>query len=363
MQKLLLHAQSRKTDKSIFYLTLTLLVLGLIAVADASSPQALKVFNDRYYFFKQQFMWAAVGLAGMIISSLINYNVYKKLALLIFGFSIILLIAVLIPGLGSKFLGARRWLFLGPISIQPSEIVKLALAIYLAKLSDSKKGIVSYIIPLVVVLVLVMGQPDLGTSLVIVTIGFSQMFVSGLSLKQYFLTIIGGILAGIPVIMLSDYRRSRLMTFLNQSIDPLGRDYHVRQILLALGSGGLLGVGLGQSKQKFLFLPEAATDSIFSIIAEEIGFVGSVLLIGLFVFYIFKLFKIVRTAPDTFSGSLALGITVWISVQMILNIGSNVALVPLTGITLPFFSYGGSSLVVLLYSVGVLLNISKYAKK
>ena len=363
MYKKLLNKQKKNIDKNFFYITLILSVLGLIAVADASAPQALNIFNDKYYFLKQQSVWALVGFVSLLITSQIHYKIWEKLAIPAFAISIIFLVAVLLPGLGSKFLGARRWIYIGPISIQPAEFVKLSLAIYLAKVAEKEKQMLSYFIPLVLVAFLIMLQPDLGTTLVVLAIGMSQIFVSGINFLHFIGASIVGLLGTAGLILSSSYRRDRLFTFLKQSQDPLGKDYHVRQILLALGSGGIFGVGLGQSRQKFLFLPEAATDSVFAVIAEEIGFIGAFLVIALLFVYIGFAFRIARNAPDKFSKILATGITFWICTQVIFNIGSNVALVPLTGIPLPFFSYGGSALTMLLFASGILLNISKYEKK
>lgn len=361
--KKLLKKQKKSVDKNFFYITLVLTVLGLIVVADASAPQALNLFNDKFYFLKQQSGWALLGIIAMIVASQVNYKIWSKFAVIAFGISVVFLIAVLIPGIGSKFLGARRWIYLGPISIQPSEFLKLSLVVYLARVAEKEKQTISFLIPLIIVALLVILQPDLGTTLVILAIGISQILVSGIKLFRFLVITFVGILAGAVSIMTSSYRRARLLTFLQQSQDPLGKDYHIRQILLALGSGGIFGVGLGQSRQKFLFLPEAATDSIFAVVAEEVGFIGATVVIFLFLFYILSAFKIAKNAPDKFSQVLSLGICIWVSIQVIFNIGSNVALIPLTGIPLPFFSSGGSALTTLLFASGILLNISKYEKK
>jgi cell division protein FtsW len=297
----------------------------------------------------------------MFIVSRLNPAFWEKIALPLFIGSLLLLIVVLIPGIGTKVLGARRWIILGPISIQPSEVVKLALAIYLAKVAAKGKGILSYFLPLAAVAALVMMEPDLGTTLVIMALALSQIFVAGVNLFQFlgFLLLGGGISA--IYVWLSDYRRNRLLTFLAQSQDPLGRDYHIRQILLALGSGGLFGVGLGEGRQKFLFLPEAATDSIFAVIAEEVGFIGALVVIIIFAVFIFRALKVSVQAENIFSKILGIGIVAWIGGQAILNIGSMVALTPLTGVPLPFFSYGGSALTMILVACGILLSISKYS--
>lgn len=361
MGKIRLKKQTKSIDRILLYLILVLTAFGLIAVADASAPQALNIFNDKFHFVKQQAVWGGVGLVLMFIFSRVNPSFWEKIATPLFLASLLLLIAVLIPGVGSKALGARRWLIIESVSIQPSEVVKLTLAIYLAKVASKGKSSLSFFIPLAAVSGMVMLQPDLGTTLVILTLGLSQIFVAGVNTLHFIGFVILGIVSSFIFTVTSEYRRNRLLTFLAQSQDPLGRDYHIRQILLALGSGGLLGVGLGASRQKFLFLPEAATDSVFAIIAEEVGFIGAFLLIALLAYFILRALKIVSNAEDKFSQILGIGIVSWIGGQMILNIGSMVALVPLTGVPLPFFSYGGSALTMILLSCGILLSISRHS--
>ena len=363
MQKPKLKKQNNIADKKLFVLTLVLTVLGLIFVADASSPAALSNFSDRFYYVKQQAVWGFIGLGALLIVSKIRYSFWEKIATPLFIASILLLILVLIPGIGVKVMGARRWIVLGTYSFQPSEFVKLALSIYIAKVAASEKGSLSYLLPIVIIAGLIMLQPDLGTTLVIASAGMAQIFIAGVNLLHFIGAVVVGVLSSFLSVVTSSYRRDRLMTFLQQSKDPLGKSYHIRQILLGLGSGGIFGVGLGQSRQKFLFLPEAATDSIFAVIAEEIGFIGSVVLIILFLVYIFRGLKIAAAAPDIFSKVLAAGIVVWIGVQVFLNIGSMVAFVPLTGIPLPFFSHGGTALTMTLLATGILLNISKHESK
>ncbi len=352
-------SKQRKTfDKGLLYSILILVFLGLIAVADASAPQALAQFNDKFYFFKQQVVWASIGLVLMFLVSLVNYKFWEKIATTLFFVTVGFLVLVLIPGLSYEALGARRWISLPFINFQPAELVKLSLALYFAKLASNDKNSVSYFLPLIIVLGLIMLQPDLGSALSVSAIALSQIFVSGVSLLHLFFAGGIGLAATSLLILLSPYRRDRLTTFMQGVEDPLGKGYHVRQILLALGSGGIFGVGIGASRQKYLFLPEASTDSIFAIIAEELGLFGAVAIIGLFAYFLFRGFKIASHAPDKFSQVLAVGLTAWIGGQAFLNIASMVALVPLTGIPLPFFSYGGSSLVMILIACGILLNIS-----
>jgi cell division protein FtsW len=365
-RKLLFAESSNSKEKyntKIFFVTILLVFLGLIAVADASAPTALQRFSDKFYYLKAQSVWATVGLILMFVFSKINYKFLEKIAAPFFYLSLIGLILVFVPGLGIKIMGAKRWVDLGVTTIQPSEFAKLSLALYLAKLASMNKKTLSYFVALGSCVLLIMLEPDLGTTLVITSMAFSQIFISGINLIQLFLvSSFGGVLAFLLIIT-SSYRRDRLMTFLKLAEDPLNKGYHLRQILLALGSGGLFGVGLGDSRQKYLFLPETATDSIFAVIAEEVGFIGASALIILFVLYIYQGISIARNAPDRFSAVLATGIVSWIGFQTFLNIGSMVSLVPLTGIPLPFISTGGSSLVTMLIGTGILMNISKYAKK
>jgi len=359
VKKLGLRSQKQKIDKKLFVAAILLTIIGLIAVLDASAPQALNAFGDKFHLFKNQLIWSFVGFILLVISSKINYKFWQKIATPLFFFVLVSLILVLIPGIGAKLLGARRWISLGPVFFQPSEFAKFGLILFMAKFLSKKEASVLYFLPLALIAFLIMLEPDLGTTMVIVLAGAIQIFASQINLLHYTgVGILGGIIVFLLVIV-SPYRKDRLLTFFEQSTDPLGKSYHIRQILLGLGSGGLLGVGLGSSRQKFLFLPEAATDSIFAVIAEEIGFIGALGLIFLLGFYVFRALKIAKYAPDDFSRYLSLGIASWIGIQAILNIASMTALVPLTGIPLPFISYGGSSLIMIMLATGILLNISR----
>ncbi len=354
-----LRNQKPRIDKKLFIATVLLVIIGLIAILDASPIQSLNVFGDKFHLFKNQLVWSFVGFVALLISSKINYKFWQKLATPLFFFVLVSLVLVLIPGIGAKFLGARRWISIDPIFFQPSEFAKFGLILYLAKLMSKKEASILYFLPLVVVSFLIMLEPDLGTTMIIALTGAIQIFASQINLLHFGgVGILGGIITFL-LVMVSPYRKDRLLTFFEQSSDPLGKSYHIRQILLGLGSGGLFGVGLGASRQKFLFLPEASTDSIFAVIAEEVGFIGALALIFLLGFYVVRALRIAKYAPDNFSRFLALGIGPWIGIQVILNIASMTALVPLTGIPLPFISYGGSSLIMIMFATGILLNISK----
>jgi cell division protein FtsW len=360
VHKIKLSKQKKSVDKNLLILILVFVFLGLVAVADASAPQALNNFNDKFYFVKQQAMWAVVGLVVFFVVSRINFLFWEKVATPFFFVCLVLLVLVLVPNLSLSALGARRWISVGFFNFQPSELIKLGICIYLARVASKDKGPLSYFIPLGMVAGLIMLQPDLGTTLIVLMIGLAQIFVSDVSLLWVAGAVILGALGTLGLTLTSSYRRDRLLTFFEMTQDPLGRSYHIRQILLALGSGGIFGVGLGASRQKYLFLPESSTDSIYAVIAEELGFVGALTIIFLYGHLLFKGLTTAKNAPDRFSKVLATGITAWICGQAFLNIASMVALVPLTGIPLPFISYGGSSLVMVLAACGILLNISKY---
>lgn len=363
MREIKLKKQKKSYDKIFLGLVVIFTFLGVVLVLNASAPEAISIFSDRFYFAKQQLFWGVLGIALMLVISRINYNFWEKIAVLVFLMTLILLVLVLIPPFGHTTLGAKRWISLGPIKFQPSEFIKLTLTLYIAKVASKDKKIWSYLLPLGITVILIMIQPDLGTSLVISLITFAQIFIAGVSFIQLVTILLSGGLVGFLLIITSSYRRERLLSFVDPFKDTLGKSYHIRQILYALGSGGILGVGLGQSRQKFLFLPEAATDSIFAVISEELGFIGASFFILLYIFLLMRCLKIAKNAPDKFSKIMAIGITAWLSGQTLINLSSMVSLTPLTGVPLPFISYGGSSLISMLAGCGILLNISRYAGK
>jgi len=299
-------------------------------------------------------------LGLMILLSFINYRIFSKLAPLFFLVNLVLLILVLIPGIGSQIKGAKRWIDLGFFSLQPAELIKLTFTIYLASWLSKKRSFWQFLLLIFVVLGLIILEPDMGTSVVVVATAFLIYFVSGASLAQLFPISFLGFLAGIFIVLISPYRKQRLLTFLNPQFDPLGSSYHIRQVIIALGSGGLFGLGLGQSRQKYEYLPEATTDSIFAILAEETGFIGASLFILFMFMIVYKGFKIAKNSPDLFGKLLATGISIWFGLQIVVNLGAMVALIPLTGLPLPLISYGGSSLIVVLMGLGILINISRY---
>ena len=346
-------------DKWLVLLAFLLTIFGVVMVYDASVVSAFETFGDKFHFVKQQVMWAGVGWVVLVIVALFPIDKLKKLSVVAWIVILALLLAVLIPGVGTKVMGARRWIFLGGVNFQPAELAKLVFVVYLSALFEKRKDIVPFLLNLVVFCGLIVLEPDLGTAVIIGTTALAMFFVAGGSLL-YFAGLVPAVgLGGLVTIMLSPYRLVRLKTFFNLSEDPLGSSYHVRQVLLTLGSGGLLGVGLGSSRQKYAYLPEATTDSIFAVIAEELGFLGALALIGIFAWLFLRGFRVAERAKSDFTRNLAVGLTLFLAVQTLVNLAAMVALVPLTGVPLPFISYGGSALVVELAAVGLLVNVSR----
>ncbi|RDI47549.1 stage V sporulation protein E [Falsibacillus pallidus] len=350
--------------------TLSLLTIGLIMVYSASAVWATYKFDDSFFFAKRQLLFAGVGVAAMFFIMNVDYWTWKTWAKLILIICFVLLLAVLIPGVGMVRNGSRSWIGVGAFSIQPSEFMKLAMISFLAKfLSDRQKLITSFKKGLVPSLALVftafgliMLQPDLGTGTVMVGTCVVMIFISGARVSHFaWLGILG--MAGFAGLILSaPYRIKRITSFLDPWSDPLGSGFQIIQSLYAIGPGGLFGLGLGESRQKFFYLPEPQTDFIFAILSEELGFIGGSLVILLFALLLWRGIRIALGAPDLYGSFLAVGIISMIAIQVMINIGVVTGLMPVTGITLPFLSYGGSSLTLMLMAVGVLLNISRYSK-
>jgi len=348
------------------------MVFGLVMISSVGVALSKLRFDDPYYFFKHQFFYGFLpGLLLMFFAQKVDYRVWKKLAFFLFLINIGLLILTFIPGISLRFQGASRWLKLWAFSFQPSEMLKLTLILYLAAWFDSVKekskdffeGFIPFLVIIGFIGFLIIKQPDMGTMIVLVAIAFSIYFVSGAKLKHIILLMILGVTSFWLLIRLEAYRFKRILAFLNPEIDPQGISYQIKQAIIAIGSGGLWGLGLGHSRQKFSYLPEPVGDSIFAVICEELGFVGACLLLILFAIFALRGYKIAKNAPDNFSRLLATGITSWIAFQAIMNISAIAGLIPLTGVTLPFISYGGTSLVFSLTGAGILLNISKNCAK
>ena len=348
-----------------------LILFGLLMLWSATTVIAFQEYGDSYYFLKHQLLNGVIpGLILFLIAIRIPYQFWKKQAFYLLLVSIGLLLLVLIPGIGVAHGGATRWIEIAGFQFQPSEIVKITFLIYLATwlakkgargLHDVEYGTIPFISIIAVIAILMLKQPDLGTLLVILAISFLLYFIAGAPWKHIFSFIGVGFLILLVLIMSSPYRAARFQTFISGG-DLLGDGYHINQAKIAIGSGGVFGLGLGQSQQKYRYLPEVQGDSIFAIIAEEMGFIVSALFISLFFVILIKGFNIARGSPDDFGRLLAAGITIWFVVQAVINLGAMMGLFPLTGITLPLISYGGSSFAISFFAVGILLNISKYSK-
>lgn len=357
-------------DTMIILSTLLILGIGVVMVFSASAVLAFHDFGDSYYYLKRQLFFAALGLVGMYLAMNVDYWVWKKYAKigLIAGF--LLLVVVLIPGVGVVRGGARSWLGVASFGIQPSEYMKLAMIVFLAKmLSEDQKHIVHFTKGLLPALMLVgaafgliMLQPDLGTGAVLVGSSLLVIYTAGARISHLSYLALIGVAGFIGLIVMAPYRLLRITAFLDPWKDPLGAGYQAIQSLYAIGPGGLIGLGLGMSRQKYNYLPEPQTDFIFSIIAEELGFIGGTVVLLLFLLLIWRGMRTAITAPDTFGSLLALGIVGLIAVQVIINIGVVIGMFPVTGITLPLISAGGSSLTLVLTAIGILLNISRYAR-
>ena len=351
---------SKEKPDSVLVITVLLLsIFGLLMVYNASTVEAFRDFGDKYYFLKNQLVWMMVGWLGLGVFSFFNYRIFEKIALPLLLVNIILLVLVLIPGLSPEIKGAHRWLDLGLFYFQPTETLKTALVIYLASWLVKEQKLSAFLLLISLILGLIMLQPDLGTAIVVMGSAFIVYYLSGTRVIRLFLLSTFLVCLGFVLIWISPYRRTRMKTFLDPTSDPLGSSYHIRQVLISLGSGGLTGIGLGQSRQKYQYLPEATTDSIFAVVAEETGFLGGSLLLGTFLFLIQRGFAIAQRAEDQFGKLMAAGISSWLAIQVFINLAAMVALVPLTGIPLPFISYGGSALIAELAGLGILLNISK----
>lgn len=358
-------------DRSLFLSILTLLAIGLLMIASAGVFYGQSRFGDGYYFLKQQLLGLSVGLALLWLFQSIPYRVWRGFVVPIFFVALVFLVLVFIPGVGTTVYGAARWITLGPVSFQPSEVMKFAIILYLsawlstkgaAKNADFFEGFVPFLFLLSIVSFLIIKQPDTGTLGLIFLISMAIFFASGARFAHIGL-LVGGALAFLGLLIaLAPYRLRRLLVFLDPGHDPQGAGYQVTQAFLALGSGGLFGAGLGQSRQKFNYLPEPVTDSIFAVLGEEFGLLGTATVVGIFLFVAYRGFRIAASAPDEFGRLLAVGITTWMVGQAFINIAAISGLIPLTGVPLPFISYGGTSLAVLLASVGILLNVSKHTR-
>jgi cell division protein FtsW len=356
-------------DLMLLSVILALLAIGLAMVYSASGIKALDAQDDPRYFLIQQSAWVAIGLVAMFIFARVDYHRYRRLAFPGLAIAILLLAVVLVPGVGTRVGGASRWLRISSFAgLQPAELAKLALVVYLAFWLAAKRELVgrwSVTVPFVAVLslvaALVIAEPDLGTAIVVVAIGLAMYFVAGARLIEF--AALGGLatICVAAVAVVQPYRLLRLTTFLDPWSEPQGAGFQTIQSIYGLALGGPLGEGLGAGKEKFGFLPAPYTDSIFAVLGDELGLLGTLTVVVLFLVIAFKGVRIALAAPDATGTLLATGVTVWLVFQAWVNMAVVAALLPMTGITLPFISYGGSSICVGLVAVGILLNVGRQA--
>jgi len=338
---------------------------GLIMITSASYVWAEYKFDDPFKYFKHQLLFFILGLFLMYIVSKINYKFYYSKANLLLFIGLILLVLVLIPGIGTIRNGSRSWFGLGVFGIQPSEAMKLIIIIFVAKYLSNNQNKLSVMPILLIVLLtfgLIMLQPDFGTGVVLLMIVVGLLFISGVKLSFFVKIGVLGLIGLTGLIIMAPYRLKRILSFLNPWEDPLGSGFQIIQSLYAIGPGGLFGFGLGNSRQKHFYLPEPQTDFIFSIISEEFGFVGCIIVVTLFLIIIVTGLTIARKCDDLFGKYLVFGIIFWIAFQAVLNLMVVIGLIPVTGVTLPFLSYGGSSLLILMIGIGIVINVNRYQK-
>ena len=363
-------AETAQPDYLILGLVLGLVVLGLIMVYSSSFAISLLAHGTANYFVLRQALWAIIGIGLMLALMQLDYRWLRAVSPLLMLGAIVLLMAVLVPGVGVERNGAQRWIALGPLPpLQPSEFAKLALIIYVAAWLSGKDtyvrsfalGFVPFVTMVGIVAGLILLEPDMGTAAVLVLITVTLFFIAGASLTHLMALMgIGGIAATV-LIMTAGYRADRLFAFLRAEDDPSGVGFHTIQLLIALGSGGISGLGLGASRQKFFYIPSAHSDGIFAVVGEELGFIGAMGVLLLFAVLMYRGFRVVLRSRDDFGALLATGIICWIAYQALVNVGGVSRAIPLTGIPMPFLSYGGSALASLLAAVGILLSVSRHA--
>lgn len=358
---------SKRFDRILFIAVILLVAFGVFMVYSSSSIWAEYKFNDSLKFLKNQGLFFLLGIIVMLILSKIDYHIYKKRANIIIGICFALLILVLIPGIGVIRNGSRSWFGIGSFGIQPSEIAKVGLIIFVAKYlannQNSMKKIKEGVLPICLVILsfffLIMLEPDFGTGMVIVITLVAMIFISKVKVSFFIKIGLLGLLGIVGLIIVAPYRMARIVSFLNPWTDPLGSGFQIIQSLYAIGPGGLFGLGIGNSIQKHFYLPEPQTDFIFAIISEELGFLGVLIVSLMFLIIFYRAMRISFYSEDLFAKYLVFGLIFGIIFQAVLNLCVVVGLVPVTGVTLPFISYGGSSLLVSMGSIGIILNVSK----
>ena len=366
------HSGEHEPDKSLLSAVIILIIFGLVMLFSASSVVSYSRYGNTYHYFIRQFFSVLFAFAAFYIISRIDYRVLKKFAVFFLFFSIFLLLLVFVPGLRSDYGTARSWINVFGYSFQPSELVKLSFLIYLATWLESKKGdlgdfssgIMPFLIILGIISGLMLAQPDMGTLFIIAFSSMVVFFSGGGKISHIFIVVVlAALLLFLALSMKTSYQSDRFKCLKDPSYSAQDKCYQINQSLIAVGSGGLFGRGIGQSRQKFMYLPEVWGDSIFPIMAEELGFIFSTLLILLYLFIFYRGLLIARNAPDLYGSTLAIGIVVWLAVQTFLNIGGMINLIPMTGVPLPFISAGGSAILSNLMAMGILINISKQTRQ
>ncbi len=358
---------ARPPDTLLFFSVASLVAIGLVMIFSASSAVALVEHHDVAYYAKRQIVWLIVGLVIAYGAYRLDYRQLKRWAPYLLVFSILSLLAVLVPHVGFSVNGARRWIGASVVSFQPSEFAKLGLVIYLAAMLATRgerivslvRGLFPLCIPVVLMAVLVLKEPDMGTASLLVMIAFAMFFAAGARLMHLFAILLATTPAVIVEVLASPYKRERVFAFLNPWKDPQNAGFHIVQSLLALGSGGIFGLGLGSSRAKFFYLPEQYTDFIFSILGEELGLIGALAVVILFIVFGYRAIKIAIAAPDRFGFFLAIGCMSIVVIQAFVNIGVVTSSWPVTGVPLPFISFGGSSLIVNLVAVALIANVGR----
>ncbi len=357
---------ARHADTVVLFIVLALVGLGITMVYSASCILALENFGNQYYYLQRQALFSLAGVFLMFVVMKIPYRLYYRLSYPVLGIGLTLLTLLHIPGLGRSIGGATRWLQVGSIVFQPSEVAKLAIVIFMSySLSKKQEKIKTFsigflpnmLIPLVAIF-LIMKEPDFGTSILLVVIVLLMMFFAGTKVRYLLLTILGSFPIFYLLIVRAEYRLMRILVFLNPWIDPKRAGFQITQSFIAFGSGGIWGQGLGEGKQKLFFLPAPHTDFIYAVIGEELGFLGTALVVALFLTFVWRGVKIACRMTDPFGCLLAIGITAMLGIQALVNMGVVLGLLPTKGLPMPFVSYGGTSLIVSLIAAGILLNIS-----
>ncbi|MBI4139008.1 putative lipid II flippase FtsW [Candidatus Uhrbacteria bacterium] len=359
-------------DKTFLWIVVGLLLFGGVMLLSASGPFGYQKFGDSLYFFKHQLVFGLLpGAAAFAICAILDYRKLRGFGGLFLIASIVLLVLVYVPGLGLNVGGSSRWVTIAGLAFQPSEFVKVLFLLYAAAWMAAKppqdmktleRGLFPFLVPLGAVVFLLVAQPNTGTTMVLVGTVFLMYFVAGAPYTWFVGLSIAAVALVAALVKLTPYRAARFMTFLHPELDPQGIGYHINQAYLAIGSGGFFGLGYGHSRQKYLYLPEVAGDSIFAIMAEELGFIAVLFFLLILAALVVRCFRIAARAPDEFGTYLASGVGGWIAVQSVLNIASMLGLLPITGVTLPFVSYGSSALIALCIGCGLVASVSKYSR-